>query len=245
MSDDRAVSEVLGFVLTFSLITATIAIVFTVGFAGLQDAQHAEQVNNVERAFDVLATNVDEVHREGAPSRSTEMRLAGGQLAFGDPTTVTIAVEGNTTTIETRPLVYSSGDTDIVYELGGIIRTDSGTSVMLDEPGYVLNDGRSSIPLLITTKPSDQTATGGQRTVLVRSSYQYTEPLHPRTTENETVTITIDSPRADAWERYFERQKVGTVEPMESDTTVEYAINRDEAESETSVSATWIRFRFV
>lgn len=245
MSDDRAVSEVLGFVLTFSLITVTIAIVFTAGFGGLQDAQHAEQVNNVERAFDVLATNVDEVHREGAPSRSTEMRLAGGQLAFGDPTTITIVVDDNTTTVETRPLVYSNGNTDIVYELGGIIRTDNGASVMLDEPGYILNDERSSIPFLITTKPSDQTATGGQRTVLVRNSYQYAESLHPHTTENETVAITINSPRADAWERYFDRQKIGTVEPTENDTTVEYAINRDEAESQTSVSATWIRFRFV
>ncbi len=245
MRDDRGVSEVLGFVLTFSLITMTIALVFTVGFGGLQDAQRAERINNVERAFDVLDTNVEDIHRNGAPSRSTEMRLAGGQLAFGDPTTVTIAAENDTTTIETRPLVYRDGDTDIVYELGGVIRTDGDASVMLDEPGYLLNEGRSSIPLLVTTKPSDQTAVGGHRTVLVRSTSQYTEIIHPRTAENETVTITIDSPRADAWERYFERQDGGTVEPTESDTTVEYTINGDGTERETSVSATWVRFRFV
>lgn len=243
MTDERGVSEVLGFVLTFSLITMTIAVVFTAGFSGLQDAQRAEQVNNVERAFDVLDTNVADIHQDGAPSRSTEMRLAGGQLGFGDPTTVTIGVDNNTT-IETRPLVYSNGDTDIAYELGGIIRTDNGGSVMLNEPGYVLNDGRSSIPLLVTTKPSDQTAISGHRTVLVRSSYQFTELLHPRTSENETVTITIDSPRADAWERYFERQaekqETGSVEST-GDTTVEYTIDG----SETSVSATWVRFRFV
>lgn len=244
MMDDRGVSEVLGFVLTFSLITMTIAVVFTVGFGGLQDAQRAEQVNNVERAFDVLDANVADIHHGGAPSRSTEMRLAGDQLAFGDPTMVTIGVENNTT-IETRPLVYSNGDTDIAYELGGIIRTDNGASVMLDEPGYVLNDGRSSVPLLITTKPSDQTSISGHRTVLVRSSYERTEILHPQASENETVTITIESPRADAWERYFERQDVGTVEPTETDTTVEYTINGDEAESEMSISGTWIRLRFV
>lgn len=83
--DNRAVSEVVGFVLTFSLVTMAIAIVFTAGFGGLQDTQQAEQVNNVERAFDVLDTNVQEVQRQEAPSRATEMRLSGGAAGVRRP----------------------------------------------------------------------------------------------------------------------------------------------------------------
>lgn len=238
---DRGVSDTVGFVLVFGLITVVIAVVLVGGLAGLENAQQAEQANNVERAFDVLDANVADVHRDGAPSRSTEMRLAGGQLGFGDPTTVRV---NNETEFESRPLVYSNGDTEIVYELGGIIRTDSGRSVMLNEPEYTLHDRRSSVPLLIATKPSDQTTTSGHQTVLVRTSYQRTESLHPQTSENEAVTIAIDSPRVDAWERYFERQvenhEGGSVERTD-DTTVQYTIDG----GETSVSATWIRFRFV
>jgi hypothetical protein len=242
MMDDRAVSEVVGFVLVFSLVTMTIAIVFTAGFGGLQDAQRAEQVNNVERAFDVLDTNVEEVGREGAPSRATEMRLSGGQLGFGEPTTVTVHVDGTeTTTVETRPLVYANGDTEIAYELGAIVRTDDGGSVMLTDPGHVLNDDRSAVPLLVTTKPSDQTSIGGHRTVLVRGSHQRTDLLVTATTDE--VTVTVESPRADVWERYFERateqQTGGSV--SRTDDTVEYAI----ASNETSVSVTWVRLRLV
>lgn len=240
MMDDRAVSEVVGFVLVFSLVTMTIAIVFAVGFGGLQDAQRTEQVNNVERAFDVLDTNVAEVGHQGAPSRATEMRLSGGRLGFGDPTMVTVDVDDGTeaTTIETRPLVYADGDTEIAYELGAIVRTDGGGSVLLTDPGHVLNDDRSSIPLLITTKPSDQTAINGHRTVLIRGSHQHTDLLVPATTD--AVTITVESSRTDVWERYFERQEAGSV-TRTSDTTVEFVLD----DGETSVSVTWIRLRLV
>lgn len=243
MTDDRGVSEVIGFVLVFSLITMTIAIVFTVGLGGLQDAQRTEQVNNVERAFDVLDTNVEEIHRQEAPSRATEMRLSGGRLGFGAPTTVTVDVDDGTeaTTIETRPLVYANGDTEIVYELGGIVRTDGAGSVILVDPGYVLNDDRSVVPLLVTTKPSDQTAIGGHRTVLVHGSYQHAEILDPATTDQ--VTVRVESPRADAWERYFQRradrQETGSV--TRTGDAVEYTV----VGGEKSLSVTWVRLRLV
>lgn len=239
MSDDRAVSEVLGFVLTFSLITVTIAIVFTVGFGGLQDAQQAEQVNNVERAFEVLTTNIDEVHRQGAPSRSTEMRLSGGTLAYGDPVTITIdSPEINATVLETRPLIYRNDDTEIVYELGGVVRTDGGHSVLLRDPPFVVGE-RSTIPLLVTTEPGNQGSISGQRTVLVTSSYQRTGFVHLRT--NEPVTITLDSPRADAWERYLER--AGN-EHLSISATGENTVTYEIDANSTSVSATWVRLRF-
>lgn len=240
MMDDRGVSEVIGFVLVFSLITMTIAIVFTAGFGGLQDAQRIEQINNVERAFDVLDTNVQEVQRQGAPSRATEVRLSGGRLGFGEPTSVTIDVGGTVSTIETRPLVYGNGDTEIAYELGAIVRTSDGGSVMLTDPGYVLNDDRSSVPLLVTTKPSDQTSISGHRTVLVRGSHQHTEILHARTTTD--LTLTVESPRADAWERYFERaadQQGGSV--ARTGNTVEYTVTG----GEMYVPVTWVRLRLV
>lgn len=241
--DDRAVSEVVGFVLTFSLITMTITIVFTAGLGGLQDAQRTEQINNVERAFDVLDTNVQEVQRQEAPSRATEMRLSGGRLGFGEPTsiTITIHIDGNSesTTVETRPLVYTNGDTEIAYELGAIVRTEDGGSVMLTDPGYVLNDDRSVVPLLITTKPSDQTAISGHRTVLVHGSHQHTDLLVPSTTDK--VTVMVESPRVDAWERYFdrtaERRGVGSV--SRTDDTVKYTVT----EGEKSVPVTWVRLR--
>lgn len=239
MMDDRGVSEVVGYVLTFSLITMTIAIVFTAGLGGLQDAQRTEQINNVERAFDVFSSNVDEVHRTEAPSRSTEMRLSGGTLAYGDPVTVTIdAGEPNPPSFETRPLVYRNGDTEIVYSMGGIVRTNGEHSVLLRDPPSVLGT-RSTVPILVTTTPGDQDSIQGHRTVLVTSTHQRTKLLQSRT--DQPVMITIESPRADAWGRYLERSESEHLSiTSTSENTVTYTIDTDG----TSVSVTWVRLRF-
>jgi len=76
-SDERGVSDVVGYVLIFSLIVATVGVVTTVGFSTLEDRQDAERVNNVERAFDVFANNMENVYRDGAPSRG-DGDAAGG-----------------------------------------------------------------------------------------------------------------------------------------------------------------------
>jgi hypothetical protein len=237
--DDRGVSEVVGFVLVFSVITMTIGIVSVVGLGGLQDAQQAEQVNNVERAFDVFATNADEIHRNDAPSRSTEMRLAGGTLTYGDPVTVTIdAGEQDPREFDTRPLVYRNAETEIVYELGGIIRTDGEHSVLLSGPPSVVSD-RSTVPILVTTTPGDQDSIDGHRTVLVSSTHQRTDFVQQPT--DQPVAITIESPRADAWERHFERPESQHLEVTSTDeNSVTFEIDADG----TSVSVTWIRLRF-
>jgi hypothetical protein len=87
---DRAVSDVIGYVLVFSLIIATVGIVTAVGFSTIEDRQRDERINNVERAFDVFAANVEDVYRGGAPSRATEIRLSGGTLQYGEPVTITV-----------------------------------------------------------------------------------------------------------------------------------------------------------
>lgn len=247
MTDDRAVSEVLGFVLTFSLITMTVAIVFTAGIGGLQDAQQAERANNVERAFDVLAHNFEDVHRRGAPSRATEIKLAGGELGHGERTTMTVEVENESVRIRSDPLVYTDpSGVQVAYEAGAVIRTDDGDSVMVTEPGFVIDETRSNLPLLRTTAPPEETSVSGGSTVLVRGF------IECRSTECQTVgapelfedggdvTVTVTSPRYDAWETYFDRFEtagIGTVETMPDEETVVFTYETDR------VSTPVIQFR--
>jgi len=57
--DRRAVSDVVGYVLVFSLVSLTVGVVSVAGVGALQDARDVEQANNAERAFDVLGDNVE------------------------------------------------------------------------------------------------------------------------------------------------------------------------------------------
>lgn len=231
----RAQSETLGYVLVFSLITLSAGIVYTGGYGGLQDAQQAEQLNNMERAFDVLAANLADIHQRGAPSRATELQLSGGTLGFGPPievrmhaTEVGNASNNATFSMNPRPLVYSGqDDTTFVYVAGAVIRTDGEASVMRNPPGFRVDSERTVIPLIVTYPKTDESL-GGQSTVLIVGTSLGNELDGSFTPANDvTVEITVKSPRADAWGRHFEREGYTAVDPDTSDDTVTYEITTE------------------
>ncbi|MDZ7730673.1 MAG: hypothetical protein U5K37_06770 [Natrialbaceae archaeon] len=59
--DDRGVSELVGFTLSFGIIMASIALLYGFGYPGIIDYQEHEQLNNAERSFDAMAENFDDV----------------------------------------------------------------------------------------------------------------------------------------------------------------------------------------
>lgn len=230
---DRAVSDVIGFVLVFSLITMTVGAVYATGFSGLENARDAERVNNAERAFDVLAHNIEDSDRGGAPGRSTEVKLSEATIGFGDRTNVSVTLErdtnddgaydDNTTTYEQfSPIVYEADGTQIVYENGAVIREESDGAVMRREPSMAFRerDGeRSAILSIVDLNHRGGGQVAGSTTVLVRTRLQSgpgartTLLSTPRTLDDGagggaadrvTLNVTTDPDRAVAWERYVE-----------------------------------------
>lgn len=204
---DRAVSEVLGYVLVFSMVLAAITFVSISGFATLEDARDAEQHNNAERAFDVLANNVEDVYKRGAPSRATELSLDGTQLSVGEEVGLRVSVDGSTrvdTTI--RPLVFQGSDgVALVYEAGAVFRTQR-------QGGYVVRGPplqSSSEQLLFTvvrTNRSNVQSIGGS-SVLVRTVARGTD-VAVRSSGGHDVTIElVDSPRQELWHRHLEEAR--------------------------------------
>lgn len=210
---DRGVSEVIGFVLVFALVTGTIGVVYGTGIVGLHDAQHAERVNNVERAFDVLADNLEDLHRSGTPSRATEVKLAGGSLNTGEPVRVEIDVVevGNTnnnasysTTLE--PIVYEDdGGTKLIYSGGAVIRSESSGAVMISDPDWINGSDRSVIPLISTYGSGGGISGEGAVLVVAHSDARRLEgPFDVGPGNSARVNVTVTSPRVAVWKRYFE-----------------------------------------
>jgi hypothetical protein len=204
---DRGVSETVGFVLVFALITSTIAVTFTVGLGGLEDAQLAERDNNVERAFDVLHDNFNDIGRDGVPSRATEIRLGGGRIEFTRGSTFEIRnATGTTLENSTTAITYfGAGDTQIRYEHGAVIRTDGEGSVMLREPDLLL--GETTLIRFVEVSPHGSDGVAGDGTVLVRTLLTADRTATELT---DNVTIRVRGPTADAWERYFESRRDGS-----------------------------------
>jgi len=210
----RAVSDVIGFVLVFGLVTSTVALVSVAGVDSLQNVRNAEQANNAERAFDVLADNVEDVFREGAPSRSTEISLQEAQVETGS--TVTINVSGITSggdtdpitgNISVSPIVWSTTESEehkIVYVFGTVLRTERQGGVVLREPPFVVRDDRMLLPI-VNTRSVGPTSLAGT-TIRVRSTQTGANVATYGSSDYDTVNISITSPRARTWKRYFEKK---------------------------------------
>lgn len=232
----RAVSDVISFALVFSLIASTVAVVYVSGFAGLQDTRDAEQFDNAERAFDVLADNVQDLYQDGAPSRATEVKLGGSTMSYGEPTTVTVEVTnvGNSPTqsVSLEPIVFSpSGqESELVYEAGAVVRSERGGSVFSDGPPFMFVEDdsgstRTALLPLVQTRSEGSAAVGGQSTILVRTELAVSESLGTWTDadtegadldgdgENEydvTLTIQTSPERAALWQGYLAEEIPGS-----------------------------------
>jgi hypothetical protein len=214
---DRAVSQVVGFVLLFSLIVLTASIVYLVGFQGIEDSRDREALANVEGAFDTIATDVAAVSA-GTPSRSTRIRLAGGRVHAGDAVHWNVTAQqtsGATRTnrshvMRTTPVVYTLGSTRIVYSGGMVLREQRfGTSIQR-RPAGVYGPDRAVVPLRNLSAPAES-AVGGRDSATVR--FELTNRTVLNTTEADRLQINVTSPRAAAWRRHFNRSPGMTCSP--------------------------------
>lgn len=206
---DRAVSEVVGFVLVFSLVLITIALVYTSGLGGLNDARDAEQMNNAERAFDVLAYNFEKMVRGEAPHRATEVKLADSTLVMDDNAQIRVKNESGesvTNMTQHQPIRYEvESGSQIVYEHGAVIRVDDGHATMKRNPDILFADDRLVFRYI---EAGDFGGRGhhvsGDTTVLVRSSVTSSQLLYSSSDETVTIELETQAERVDAWQRYFE-----------------------------------------
>lgn len=232
---ERGVSEVLGFILVFSLVLMTIGIVYSGGFGVLEETRNGERVNNAERALDVLATNLQQIARGDAPRRATEVKLAEAKLETSNHhelSTNSTSI-GQAQTAGPVAIRFTAGtDTEIVYEAGAIIRTESEGGVMLREPDFLFDENRTVVRY-IETRGSGQSVSG-TTTVLVRADRRSSEVLASRTdVVDETVTfnITTTPKRAVVWERYLESEidwetdACTIVDPAAETVTCEFDLN--------------------
>lgn len=205
----RGVSEVLSFALVFAIITSSVALIYVLGFPGLEGQRDAERVSNTERAFDILADNMADIYKRGAPSRATELKLSQAQLAITDAYTINISANNSSAEVSYRPIRYRSDDATIVYENGAVIRRDEGSSAVLKrQPAMLFDEERTVIPYVQTRSRAGESV-GSDSVVLVRASRSESEVLLELRDDppyNVTLDLNTTEARAPVWEGYFESE---------------------------------------
>lgn len=220
-TDDRAVSEALSFALVFGLVIGSIAIVYTFGLGGLADARDHERINNAERAFEVLGENLEDIVLEGAPSRSTQIRMADATLSVGDGAYLQISGKDPATgneyylpTYQLRSVSFSAGDSSVRYVGGAVIRSDAGgNGVMTRDPPFVFDSDRAAIQI-VRLSSAGSVAVSGDRVVQVRTERTLRSDRVVERRSFGSVELNVSTSTPEPWHRYFESQGLTCQDPQ-------------------------------
>jgi hypothetical protein len=209
---DRGVSETISFVLVFALVVASVGTVYAFGVSELEATRDAERVENAQRAFDVLADNLNDL-LEGAPSRGTEVKLAEATLRSADDAAINVTVNTADGTqaytseqMLLSPLVYDVQAGGQVRLSNGAVLRDSerGTETVVRGPPIVVDDDRVLITMIKHEHVGTQ-AVGGDRTVRIRMAASRPERRYDNeTAEFDMIRVNVTTPYTDAWGRHYD-----------------------------------------
>lgn len=218
---DRAISDVVAFVLTFSIIITSVGAVYVLGFGSLADLRNSEQINSADRTMQGISEAMADVHRESAPSRAIDIGLDGGSLTTRDSklTVVTSTASGTQThVVDVGALTTAAKDTpaELVYESGMAYRVRKDGQTVQKSPALSCTNEAAIV---------DVVELDGQTSVSVPDSLELfverrtTELRYPdvaageRAADASAVEIEIDDTyRPAAWTQYFETDTTGWTE---------------------------------
>lgn len=211
---ERAVSDLLAFVLVFGIIITSVGVVYIFGLGALGDAQAAQQDRNAERAFSSMGASFNDLQTNRGQERLAELNPRGARMSIDeeDPT-ITVYKGDDTDSGEiggssaSGAMHYDNDNTRISYELGAVFRSDDDNSVMIREPEFVCrSDDSRAVVSYVDIDPDGPDAIGSESTMQI-GAIQDSQDLHYQESGTDAESITVEitgSDHADAWERYFE-----------------------------------------
>lgn len=223
-------SEVIAFVLSFSMILISVGVLYTAGIGALMDLQASEQTRNAEQVFLAVGDSFGELQEGQAPKRAGSLDLdIGATVGVHNQSEMNVSVDNGDyqELFYTRSLTYSIDETQVAYENGGIFRKDHESSAMLGAPPelYCSNNSEVAVVSMVQLQSENQpsVAAGTVTIIGVKDSTQLLFP-DARTGSavegTHTVSINVTSPYEDAWNQHFESNDTDWV-PVAGEESVE------------------------
>lgn len=204
---NRAVSEVIAFVLVFAIVITSIGLLYTVGFGSLNQLQQTEQDDSGEAAMRAMAVALDDVQAGRGAVRSAELRLGERTITVDDSTELSVSVDGGTSwDTASGAFVYTGGDSEIVYQSGAVIRSQGDDAQLVQRgPRFRCAEDHAVVSLVDLTQAESGAYSSGGR-VRIRAEQQNSRAQQV-VAQAPSGGVTVDfgsSNYVTAWERYFE-----------------------------------------
>jgi hypothetical protein len=215
INSESGVSETIGFILIFGIMTAGIALVTLYGYPMLLQQQQNTNIMNMERSMIVIQNDLKALTYKSVPYKETSLQVAGGTLwVQKDPVTdtkFTVTVSGQPYIFPTGEIHFESQDAmaTVSLENGAVHYTQWSSpngSVMIAEPRWFYDEPTKTFVMsFITMNATDYFAQTGIGTVRMKltNSTQY----GPFTVAGNAVTVKYEGNVQNnynvAWRNYF------------------------------------------
>ncbi|MCK4476659.1 MAG: hypothetical protein KAU16_08025 [Methanophagales archaeon] len=215
LKSESAVSEVVGFILVFSIIMLAIGVIYAVGYPSIQSSKESTQFQNMEQSFMVLQSDIKTVAFDQAPVKTLKTSLGGGSLTvYPDAGWIDVSTTAGggyvIRNVTIGAIEYEKSGRSIAYEGGGVWeKYPAGAAIKLSEPRIFVHNtstGNRSVFVSIINISSEIgiSSVGGEGAASVVARFnRSSSPYINSTSVPYTVTITVTSDYADAWGRYF------------------------------------------
>ena len=225
----RGVSDVVGYVVVFTLVVCSVISLAGVGTSEVADQQRAAQLAGVERAMTAFDQDLERTSF-GAIHQTTPVPPSDGEMTVSSTTTLTIErVDatgqrvGKRTRWQLGALTYTDDETTVGYDAGVRFRADAGATAVHDTPSVVATRGepaRVVVPVVVF-RPAGSIDGQTDAAITVSTTAVRTRLVaFPAPSEGAHATrLRVDSPRAAGWQRAF-RAADGLVVSEHTNTTV-------------------------
>ena len=210
--DENAVSDIIGFILIFAISIIAISLIMLFAQPVLDKSKDDISFSNMEQAFILLHSDINDIASGKSTIKTRDLNLIDAQLAFNSNSTIiTIETElHDPITFNAGSIEYNINELIVSLENGALISNYYNGSFITREPFiFTTNDldGQITIINLIKLDGSDF-STGGEGIVRIIEQKNFSESYISQQYQN--ISIKIESPYADGWAHYFEKQGYNT-----------------------------------
>lgn len=207
--DERGVSDLLAFTLTFSIIVTGIALVSISGLGAFDTIQQSATTDVAETTMVGFAETTSDHIQDGASRRTTSMKLQGHGL-YQQSSVLNVTVDGDSTHIESRALVRETDtETDIVYSSGAVYRVQREGLVVSRAPRFRCSSDSAHLSVLSLAGQIDFASSGRVtlKTSVPEENRTLVSPEAGRSPSASTVSVNVSNTAYPAaWQRLFERK---------------------------------------
>ncbi|MFC7226286.1 hypothetical protein N0B31_02640 [Salinirubellus salinus] len=241
-------AEVLGLALLLGLLVLGTTAVLALGGTALDQTQSSSRLENAEHSMTLFDSRAAMVALGGSGTQTVSFGRGGGDFRVdegsGELRVIHVDYDGNVSpnddsndeTLYSGTLgqvVYTSGDTEVAYQAGGVWRKGEGAARMVSPPEFHYRSATLTLPVVVARGSGGAGGGGASRVTLreVPNSFEREYPdegqtystapsrVYDNPVQQGFIRIEVESEYYEGWAEYFRSRTDGKVSSFDTNET--------------------------